>query len=244
MKYKTLKNIYFVINILIGFSAVFLSLPLWSFALIIPANIYLQLYFTQKYSFRNSFRLEEVPQTGYEDRIREIDQDERLLEELGFDKFDEFYMRTSSDIIVFAYKHVGLPVILCQYHFGIYKTMDLITNFENDYALTTSNLKSTCFSKLRPLNYFLQVFTDADAEELFRRHIQSTEFLKANGFAIINNPLYNFRSEFLRKFFEAGKVYKRLTAPFQLLYLYYFGDKYEVTKTIQEQVLAKQLQLP
>lgn len=243
MKHTTLKNVYLVINILLGLSVFFLGLPLWSFALLIPANIYCQIYFTQQYSFRNSLQLEEIPQTGYENRIGELNQSERLLKELGFDKFDEFYMRASSDVIVFAYKHAELPIVLCQYHFGVLKTMDLMSGFENDYALTTSNIKSTGISKLRPLNYFLQIFTEYGEEELFRRHIQSTEFLEANGFVVTDEPLYNFRNEFLRKFLEAGKMYKSLISPFQLLYLNYFGDKYKFAKTIQEQVLAKQLQL-
>lgn len=244
MKHKTLKNIYLVINILIGFSAVFFSLPLWSFALIIPANIYLQLYFTQQYSFRNSLQLEEIPRIDNLARIIELDQNAGLLEDLRFDKFDEFYMRTSTDIVVFAYKHVELPIVLCQYHFGVHKTMDLMTSFENDYALTTCNIKSNGISTLRPPNYFLQIFTEADAEELFRRHIQSIEFLKANGLVAIDKPLYNFRSEFLRKFLEAGKMFKSLSSPVRILYLNYFGDKYRLAKTVQEQVLAKQLQLP
>jgi len=244
MKHSTLKNIALFINILLGFSIVFFGLPFWSIALLFPANLYCQIYFTQQYSFRNSLQLEEVSQTGNQNRISELNQNEQSLEDLGFNKFDEFYMRTSSDIIVFAYKHVELPIVLCQYHLGAYKTIDLMTSYENDYALTTTNIKSTGISTLRPLNYFLQIFTESGAEELFRRHIQSMEFLKAEEFAVTDKPLYNFRNEFLRKFLEAGKMYKSLISPVQLLYLNYFGDKYKFAKTIQEQVLAKQLQLP
>lgn len=244
MKNSTYKTILILVNILIGFTIFYLNFPLWWFLIIIPLNVYLQIYTSQQFSFRDSIRLEDIPQTGYEKRIFELNSFEQRLQNLGFEKFDEFYLQTTSDIVGYAYKHRELPVILSHYHFEVMMYCDLDTNFENDYSLTTCNSKNSSINTIRPHNLLIQAFPDADIEELFNRHIQSVRFLQMQGFNILNKPIYDFRKNFISEFLEVGRKMKSLTAPIKLLYLMYFGDKKRFTKTIQEQILAKQLRLP
>ncbi|MEP6901819.1 MAG: hypothetical protein ABJA66_08720, partial [Actinomycetota bacterium] len=100
-----------------------------------PVNVYLQIYASQQFSFRNSIQIENIPPTGYEKRIAELNSNEELLNNLGFDRFDEFYLPTTSDIVIYAYKHCDLPLILCQYHLAAGVWFDLMTDFENDFSL-------------------------------------------------------------------------------------------------------------
>ncbi|MGI9054165.1 MAG: hypothetical protein ACR2F2_00030 [Pyrinomonadaceae bacterium] len=233
-----------LINIFIGFTVVFFGLPLWAFLILPPANVYLQIFPSPQLTFRDSLQLKDIPPTGYEKRLVELNGFEKKLQNLGFEKFDEFYLQTSNDIVGYAYKHRELPIVLCNYHLETRLHCDLDTGFDNGFALTTCNAKFSSVSEIRPPNLLLQAFPDAGLEELFNRHIQSVRFLQSQGFNILNTPIYGFREKFIQEFLEIGKKMKSLAAPVKILYLMYFGNKNKFTKTIQEQVLAKQLQLP
>ncbi len=244
MKNSTLRLISLLINFGFGIAVFYFGLPFWMFLCLIPVNLYLQIYASQQYSFRNSIQIEEIPETGYEKRIVGLNSNEELLNNIGFSRFDEFYLRTTSDIVIYAYKHCELPIILCHYHLEAGIFYDLMSDFENDFSLTTANLKFSAIGELRPAHQLLQTFPGCPVETLFNKHIQSLRFLEREGFVAQKTPVYNFRPKFLKEFREAGARMKGFLSPVKVVYLMYFGNKARFTKTVQEQILAKQLRLP
>ncbi len=244
MKNSTFKLITYLINIGLGIAVVYFGFPFWSLLFLIPANLYLQIYAAQQYSFRNSIQLEGIPATGYEKRLAELNSNEILLADLGFERFDEFYLQTSVDCVGYAYTHRELPIILCQYHYEAGVFFDLMTDFDNDFSLTTANLKYSSVAELRSPQKFLQAFPEFPLAELFNKHIQSLRFLEQKGFVAFKKPIYNFRADFIKEIREAGERTKGFLSPVRLVYLMYFGNKARFTKTIQEQFLADQVRLP
>lgn len=243
MKSTNIQLLTFSLLFLSTFLVVALGLPLWSFVLIIPTLIYSQLYLHQSYSFRETLMIEDVPTTGYEKRLLDLEANQRLFYESGFVKFDEFYMRTANDVVSFAYQHKSLPVFLCEYHFEQLSSYDFITKFDNDFSLTTTKIKNVHIME-RPVEKMLQSFPKATFEELFQKHLQGIEFLKTQGFEPREMSLTLFRKDFLEQFLKQGRQLKGLLGPAKILYLLNFGDKNRYKRSVQEQFLARTLLLP
>lgn len=243
MKSSTFRNLSTFITFFLVFFVVFSGIGWWYLLILIPVNLYAQIYASQQYSFRDSIRLDEIPSGGYEKRIAELNSQIEHLYNLGFAKFDEFYLNASNDAVCYAYSHEELPIIFCQYHFEKSIFCDFDTRFENGYTLTTSNTKFSSICEIRPENLLLQAFPELSVEELLTKHQQSLSFLEHQGFVSQKNASNNFRNNFLEEYLETGKKVKGILAPFKVAYLLYYGDKVKHTKTIQEQFLSKTLRL-
>ena len=244
MKSSTFRNLSTFITFFLVFFVVFSGIGWWYLLILIPVNVYAQIYASQQYSFRESLSLNEIPFNGYEKRIAELNSHAEHLYNLGFIKFDEFYLNTSNDAVCYAYSHENLPIIFCQYHFETGIFCDFDTKFENGFSLTTSNTKFSSISEIRPENLLLQAYPELSVEELLTKHQQSLSFLENQGFVSQKSGLNNFRNNFLEEYLETGKKMKGISAPFKIAYLLYYGNKVKYTKSIQEQFLSKTLRLP
>jgi hypothetical protein len=244
MKHSTFKLLSYLISIGLTLSVFYFGLPLWSLLLVLPAGAYLQIYASNQFSFRPSIALEPIPEKGYEQRLLTFGANEGALEDLGFVRFDEFYLQTSNDVVVFAYMHEERPIVFCQYHHGAKVFYDLETRFENGFSVTTSDLEHSSIAELRAPHLLLQCFPQHSIGELYERHLEAVRFLEQKGFVARKTPLYKFREEFLQEFRESGQRAKGLLAPLKLVKAIYFGNKARFAKSLQEQYLADQLRLP
>lgn len=243
MKPSTFKILSFVFSFTGAFAIFFLGLPLWTFFLFIPALVYTQLLVSNSYTFRQNLSIEPIPETGYEKRIHDLETSQPLLSELGFVKFDEFYLRLSNDSIAFAYQHQSLPIIALEYHFEHLKSIDFNTRFQDEISLTTTSLEQTQLLERSDKKLF-QSFPELNFRQLFEKHIEAIEFMRAQGFEPVGKDLRNFRQKLLDNFREIGEKYKGFLSPFKVLYVYFSANKYEYRKTIQEQFLARSFKLP
>jgi hypothetical protein len=240
-------HVFLIVSIVIGFifwnALSFFGLSFWLIILCMPLLAYAQIYASSRYNFRDSLKFEPIPPAGYEQRIRELDFNQQIWESLGFRKFDEFYMRISTDVVVYAYYHEQYPVQLCDYHMQSIKSCDLITNFDNQYSLTTANAKEAGTAP-RPEKSLLQVFPDAFLPELLQRHLQAGQFLYERGFRVRQPETHSFREWFMESYMEAGKMFKNPLSPIKLIYWMATGHKQKYMKPVQQQFLAKLIQLP
>jgi hypothetical protein len=234
----------FVIALLVAASLLGLvwGLPFWYFVLLIPTAAYGQLYAANQYMFRKSIDFEQIPAGKFNRQLAQLEENQQKLAELGFVKFDQFLFRTSTDIIIYIYQHQTEPIYLCNYHFGQFEFADLITNFEDDFTLTTANAKNAGIVP-RSDEKMLQVFDGRPIEELAYYHHQSIQFLESQGFTTEPTEPEAFRHFFLKSYFETGKKLKGFTAPAKLIYWLLSGVNKRYGKTIQQQYLAKQLSL-
>jgi hypothetical protein len=221
----------------------YLGLPFWAHVVTAPVLIYLMIFATNVYSFRISLDLEEIPARGYAGRVKDLKENERMLARLGFRKFDEFYFRIAADAVVYAYSHESRPIILCDYHLGGVRCCDLVTNFENGFSLTTSNAASAG-NIPRPPKKMLQIFDGRAFDELDRQHWQGIEFLKQRNFRCKPWRVEEFRRDFLRAFLSERENTIKLLSPLKLLYWMATNHKFRYMRPIQQQFLAKTLELP
>ena len=168
---------------------------LWILLTLIPVS-YIQIYLTNRHNFRDSVQMELVPPTSNEKRIAWLNANQAELANFGFTKFDEFYMRLSPDVLVYAYRHEQYPITLVDYNMQIMTFCDLVTQFDNGCLLTTSNGGNAGLTPL-PENALLQVFPDRGFPELVRAHIDALEFLKPKGFHSSRLQSENYRQAFL-----------------------------------------------
>lgn len=243
MKPSNFKILSFIFSFSGAFAIFFLGLPLWTFLLFIPALVYTQLLVSNNYTFRKTLSIEPIPQTGYEKRIRDLEATQPFLSELGFVKFDEFYLRTSNDSISFAYQHNSLPIIALEYHLEQVRAIDFNTKFQGEISITTTNLEQTQLLERSGKKLF-QCFPELSFRQLFEKHLEAIEFMRGQGFEPERKDLRTFRRRVLENFQEFGEKYKGFLSPFKVLYFYFSANKFEYRKTIQEQFLARSFKLP
>ena len=162
---------------------------------------------TLLFNSRATRKLWPIPERGYDRRREELERDENVIFNLGFVKLDEFYLKTISDVVVYAYRHRSEPVDLYLYHLGVKRTCDFITRFEGDITLTTTTTKSAGAVKRLPRR-LLQIFTGESYDALLERHRRAAAFLSHHGIAAVELPVANFRERFLksmREFYDCGK---------------------------------------
>lgn len=128
------------------------------------------------YSFRKSLQARSVPKHGYSKRIKDLNIDARMLENIGFDKWDDFYLKMIPDSVIYVFKHRDDPVYLCLYHFGAKKTCDFFTKYKNGYSLTTCNTIDGGMTP-RPNKSLLQIITSVSYKELLEIHRKAHAFL-------------------------------------------------------------------
>jgi hypothetical protein len=159
------------------------------------------------FNARASRQLRPIPARGYDRRREDLERDEHLIFNLGFQKADEFYMRTISDAVVYAYRHRSDPVELCLYHLGIKRACDFVTRFEGDITLTTTTSKAAGAVR-RPPRRLLQSFPGEGYGELLERHRRAVAFLGQHGIRVVEPHAPTFRARFVsavQEFYDRGK---------------------------------------
>ena len=241
------QGVHLILCIAVGFVYYeifnYLGIPFWAHALSIPVLVYLMIFATNLYSFRIALDFEKIPAKGYGSRIVDLKQHETNLFGLGFKKFDEFYWRTATDAIVYAYTNDTRTVVLCDYHLGAVTFCDLVTNFEGGFSLTTSNT-SSAGNIPRSNKKMLQIFHGAVFSEALRNHLIAVEFLKQKGFQVRHWKIHNFRMRFAKAYLSERENTIGLLSPIKLLYWMATNYKIRYMKPIQQQFLAKTLELP
>ncbi len=221
----------------------FFGLPLWMILFSTPFLLYGQLYFSTRYNFRSSLQLEPIPEKGYEKRLSTLNSNEYQLRNLGFVKFDEFYLQISTDVVVYVYENPEKNLILCDYNFGSFNYIDLVSKYEEGYSLTTSNTENAGLIP-RSDKTMLQVFLNHSLDELVARHLHTEGFLAQKGFIKDEFDLTYFREWFLSEYHKAGDVVNNTLGPAKSIYWMLSSNKMKYVKPVQEQFLAKTLQLP
>lgn len=175
----------------------YLNLPfVVSIFIIVPILIYLLIYGSFMYSFRESLKPDLIPAHGYENRIRETENSLKQLPK-GFGEIDRFYLKTIPDSTTVAFLHENEPILFCVYHFGKKMGCDVVTVYENDYALTTNNSLDGGMAPRRDKD-LLQIFPDAGYEQLYQKHMQAHIFLIEQGL----RPYYIQPGDFRRRFMQ------------------------------------------
>lgn len=233
-----------IVAILFGINLlVMLGFPVWILAIIFPTVIYGQIYALNRYTFRQSLDFEPIPALDFPDRLTQLEANHRKFSEFGFVKFDEFLLRTSSNVVAYIYQHQTEPIYLCNYHFGQFEFSDLVTSFDDEFTLTTADTKKAG-NVPRPNEKMLQIFDGQSIDELLFHHHQAIQFLQTQGFSPKQLFPESFRTDFLKSYFEVGKKVTSLASPAKLIYWMASGVNKKYCKTVQQQYLAKQLLLP
>ena len=201
-----------------------------TFIILVPALVIIFIYGSFIYSFRDSLTPEEIPATGYRERINETEKKLRELP-LGFKKIDRFYLKAVPDSITYAFLDENEPVISCLYHFGKKMGTDFVTFYNDGYSLTTNDSIDGGMAP-RYERAFIQLFPENDYENLYRKHMESHIFLIEKGL----RPLYIHRSEFrfyfMKEFKAQGEFIRKI--PFWPVILLYrtitrYGKKYNLS---------------
>lgn len=244
MKHYVYLIVSFVAGIIFWQTLVFFGFSFWKILLMMPLLAYAQMIVANQFSFRDSLEFQPVPETGYEKRLVVLSLNEQLLGNFGFRKTDEFYLRTSNDLVAFVYRHEQYPITFCDYHLGGDKQWsDLITKFDNDYSLTTSNSKYGGVIKRQKGN-LLQNFESRHFQELLAQHLEAGKFLCEQDLQIKNLQSQNFRQWFMEGFKKEGKEIRKPHMPLKIMYGMMTNYKQRYAKPIQQQFLAKMIQLP
>lgn len=201
---------------------------------VIPVLIYVLIFGSVMYSFRESLRPQPIPSRGYENRIRETEEKMSRLP-TDFREIDRFYLKTIPDSTTVAFLHDHEPVFFCLYHFGKKMGCDAVSLYENDFGLTTTNSLDAGMTPRREKD-LLQIFPEARYRELFEKHMAAHIFLIEQGL----RPFYlhpgEFRHHFMTDYRSQGEYIKSF--PFWPLLLLgrtvsQYGKKYCLT--VQEQ---------
>jgi hypothetical protein len=164
--------------------------------ILIPVLIYMFIFGSFMYSFRESLKPVSIPPRRYENRIRETEEKAKRLPR-GFREIDRFYLKAIPDSTTFAFLHESEPVFFCLYHFGKKMGLDVVTLYDNEFGLTTNNSVDAGMAPRREKD-FIQIFSGANYEKLFQKHMEGHIFLIEKGL----RPLYLHPSEFRHHFMK------------------------------------------
>jgi hypothetical protein len=194
------------------------QIPLWMFLVIAaPVLTILLIYASFLYSFRQSLKMEAVPTHGYDARIQALDQAARSVEALGFQKIDQFYLKMIPDSVTYVFKHQHDPCYFCLYHLGQKMTCDVVTRFENEFYLTTSDSVDAGMTP-RPKKALLQIFPGQSYQNLFLKHKEAYEYIDQNGIHTFDFAGEEFRYYFMKSLREQ-EAYIRKTFFWPLMLL-------------------------
>lgn len=195
-------------------------------------------YFYFAYNSRAMTALRPIPERGYDGRREVLERGESVLFNLGFRKMDEFYLKSISDVVVYAYEHRSEPVVLCTYHAGLTTFCDFITRFEGDVSLTTTSAGSAGAVR-RPARRPAQIFKSLDHAQMFEEHRRGVAFLGRHGLRPAQLPLSSFRQFFVgsvKEFYDCGRRDRLFLLRFMFGFLTAAGQDYR--KPLEEQYPA------
>ncbi|MBV9210872.1 MAG: hypothetical protein JOZ52_09605 [Acidobacteria bacterium] len=243
MKYQSYFIVCLLTAMLTWFASATLGLPFWAIMLLaLPALGIAQMNLSNRYNGRASLEFEPVPETGYQARLDGLEMMRHYLFPLGFQKTDEFYLKTSCDVVTFLHQHESEPVYLCNYHFGKMVGTDLITHFENDITLTTCTLRSAGTAPRPPRN-LLQVFENRPLEEVFDYHQHAIAFIKHQGLMPVRVSQLFFKARFMQSLREFYSQTRNVFWPVKFMYWHFTHRGKLYAKPIQEQYLAGMIKI-
>ena len=220
-----------------------LDLPLVvSMFIIVPVLIYLFIYGSFMYSFRDSLKPEPIPAIGYESRVRETENSMSRLPR-DFREIDRFYLKTIPDSTTFAFLNENEPVFFCIYHFGKKMGCDVVTLYENGFGLTTNDSVDGGMAPRREKD-LLQIFPNTGYEQLLQKHMDAHIFLIEKGLRPIYLHPGEFRHHFMRDYRAQGDYIRSFFLwPAILLVrtVLQYGRRYCLT--IQEQLSKGQIKI-
>lgn len=188
----------------------YLTIPLWMILVIaLPFLTVILVIVSVLYNFRESLEMQAVPRHGYSPRINDLDREARQVEALGFRKFDQFYLKTIPDSVTYVFKHESEPYLLCIYHLGQKYFCDVLTRFENDYHLTTSDSVDAGMAP-RPKKSLLQIFSNQSYTVLVQRHRESLAYIEKSGIRVHDIAEMDFRRYFMLSYRKHADYTKRL----------------------------------
>ena len=238
MKYNAFLITGIVVTAIITEVALMLGVPFWGlFVVILPMLFITQMYAAHMYNSRPSLAFEDVPMSGYQTRLDKLEMNRHYLFPLGFQKVDEFYLKLACDVVTYVHQHSSEPVYVCDYHFGKFSGIDLVTQFENGITLTTCTLRSGG-TVPRPPKSLLQVFDKRGPEEILFYHQKAIEFIKSRGISPRHILTASFRDCFMQ---SLRQFYQNTRTPFwpmKFLYWQITGYAKVYARPIQEQYLA------
>jgi hypothetical protein len=174
--------------------------------ILIPVLIYMFIFGSFMYSFRESLKPESIPLQDYEKRIRETEEKIRLLP-MEFREIDRFYLKTVPDSTTIAFLHDHEPVFFCLYHFGKKMGCDVVTLYDNGFGLTTNNSTDAGMTPRREKD-LIQIFPGTGYEELYQKHMEAHIFLIDRGLRPIYLAPGEFRHRFMQEYCAQGEYIK------------------------------------
>ena len=195
-------------------------------------------YFIFAYNSRAMQVLRPIPERGYDRRREALERDEAMLFNLGFCKTDEFYLKSLSDVVVYASEHRSEPVVLCAYHAGVKTFCDFVTKFEGDVSLLTTTSGSAGAVK-RPARRHAQIFKNLDYTQMFEEHRRGVAFLGRQGLRPTKLPTSSFRQFFVasvKEFYDCGRGDRFFLLRFIVGFLTAAGQNYR--KPLEQQYPA------
>lgn len=200
------------------------------------------MYAAHMYNARPSLTLDPVPETGYQVRLDALELNRQYMFPFGFQKTDEFYLKTSCDVVTYVYEHESEPVYFCNYHLGQFTSADLVTYFENDVTLTTCT-KLSGGTAPRPPQSLLQIFENRPLDEVFYYHQKAVEFIQQRGGLRTRYLSVPFRERFIQSLQEFYKNTRNIIWPLKFFYWHLRGRSKMYAKPIQEQYLAGMIKI-
>ncbi len=147
-----------------------------------------------------------------------------------------------------AWESKEKPTYLCQYIFGpraeVGIVWDIITIFENQIYLTTSNTKDANL-RPKPSGHYSQSFSKCSFDELYKKHRESEEYLTTKGGAKVEKSPIGFEESFVNSIKITNRYHRRHWYWIIFLFYYYFvRRKRWYNKTIQKQYELGMIKLP
>jgi hypothetical protein len=124
----------------------------------------------------------------------------------------------------------------------VVKACDLVTRYDNEYSLTTTNGKNAGALQ-RSDEDLLQVFPTAGLSKLIDAHIDAAQYLQERGLRPRQLQSENYRQWFIDALLRAGKSLRSPLAPLKILYGMVTNYKDRFEKPIWEQDRVKTLHI-
>lgn len=173
---------------------------------VLPLFLVIISYFVFLYNFKFSQIAKSIPEKGNSNRIQQLNDDSVLMEQLGFERFDTFYLSTIPDCIIYSFIHFNEPIYGYIYHYGPKKEFDFTTIYK-DISLTTSSTVGAG-SIPKPPGNILQIFENVELGFMLDEHRRAIDFLRHAGLTPIDMLKSNFRKLFFKEVSEEFQYIK------------------------------------
>lgn len=195
------------------------GMPLWVMMVIyLPISLVANTYLLGRYNSRASLAPQPIPASGYQDRVKSLENRYAQIYYLNFERIDSFYLQMAPDAIVYIYKHRFEPIFLVSYDLGTTQTYDLITYFEHDRSLVTSGAPSAGLIP-RTEGNFLQKIENRPMEYALNEHLKALNYLRYYGMQSVDIPHFMYREHFMESIRKHNRHMKsQMFWPLKIVY--------------------------